>query len=171
MPIVPDSRREYQRKCAILTDMKLEVTTADDMQAFGARIGALCRGGEVIELAGDIGAGKTTFTKGLARALGVTDEVQSPTFTINRVYETAHDLTLVHYDFYRLNDAGVMKAELAESVANPHTITVIEWAQVVEDVLPSDTLHVEIAMRATEGRDITCTAGGERSKHILEALA
>jgi tRNA threonylcarbamoyladenosine biosynthesis protein TsaE len=96
------------------------------MQDFGARLGAKLSGGEVIELVGDIGAGKTTFTKGLARGLGVSDDVQSPTFTISRIYETPSGIRLAHYDFYRLQDAGVMQMELAESVCDPHTITVIE---------------------------------------------
>lgn len=140
------------------------------MQDFGARLGAKLSGGEVIELVGDIGAGKTTFTKGLARGLGVSDDVQSPTFTISRIYETPSGIRLAHYDFYRLQDAGVMQMELAESVCDPQTITVIEWAKIVENVLPATTLTIEIAPRDEMTRVVKITTDDERLKKISEEL-
>lgn len=151
--------------------MQKEVKTAEEMQALGAQIGALCCGGEVIELVGDIGAGKTTLTKGLACSLGIDEDVQSPTFTISRVYVTESNLLLAHYDFYRLNDPGVMKIELSESVNDPNTITVIEWAEVVAEVLPLDTLRVTINTLIDEQREVTLSAGGERSQRILEGIS
>lgn len=151
--------------------MQMEIATPDSMQAIGARIGHVCRGGEVIELVGDIGAGKTTFTKGLAKALGVDEDVQSPTFTISRVYQTNGDKLLAHYDFYRLHDPGIMRAELMESVNDPQTITVIEWAEIVTDVLPPDTLRIAIHHLAGEGRSLQLMAGGPRSQRIMEQLA
>ena len=140
------------------------------MQDFGARLGAKLSGGEVIELVGDIGAGKTTFTKGLARGLGVSDDVQSPTFTISRIYETPSGIRLAHYDFYRLQDAGVMQMELAESVCDPQTITVIEWAKIVENVLPATALTIEIAPRDEMTRVVKITTDDERLKKISEEL-
>ncbi len=140
------------------------------MQDFGARLGAKLSGGEVIELVGDIGAGKTTFTKGLARGLGVSDDVQSPTFTISRIYETPSGIRLAHYDFYRLQDAGVMQMELAESVCDPQTITVIEWAKIVENVLPATTLTIEIAPLDEMTRVVKITTDDERLKKISEEL-
>lgn len=110
-------------------------------------MGALVRGGEMIELTGDVGAGKTTFTKGLGEGLGVDDDVQSPSFTISREYEARDGLELHHYDFYRLNDPGVVKYELAESVANPKAITVVEWGETARDVLPAE--HVTLSFRYT----------------------
>lgn len=140
------------------------------MQDFGARLGAKLSGGEVIELVGDIGAGKTTFTKGLARGLGVSDDVQSPTFTISRIYETPSGIRLAHYDFYRLQDAGVMQMELAESVCDPQTITVIEWAKIVENVLPATALTIEIAPLDEMTRVVKITTDDERLKKISEEL-
>lgn len=140
------------------------------MQDFGARLGAKLSGGEVIELVGDIGAGKTTFTKGLARGLGVSDDVQSPTFTISRIYETPSGIRLAHYDFYRLQDAGVMQMELAESVCDPQTITVIEWAKIVENVLPATALTIEIAPLDEMTRVVKITTEDERLKKISEEL-
>ena len=117
------------------------------MKAFGARVGALVRGGEMIELIGDVGAGKTTFTKGLGEGLKVDDDVQSPSFTISREYQARDGLELHHYDFYRLNDPGVVKYELAESVANPQVITVVEWGETARDVLPDE--RVTLTFRYT----------------------
>ena len=84
------------------------ISSSEDMISFGQELGNSLKGGEVIELIGDVGAGKTTFTKGLAKSLGITDEIQSPTFTISRVYEGTKN-NLVHYDFYRLNDKRYAK--------------------------------------------------------------
>ena len=111
------------------------------MVEFGKEIGSNLEGGSVLELIGDVGAGKTTFTKGLALGLGVLETVQSPTFTISRVYE-GDNLTLSHYDFYRLNDYGIMKMELAENLSDPQNITVIEWAGELADILPEKHLRL-----------------------------
>lgn len=110
------------------------------MKAFGARVGLLARGGEMIELIGDVGTGKTTFTKGLGAGLQVDDDVQSPSFTISREYAARDGLELHHYDFYRLNDPGVVKYELAESIANSQAVTVVEWGETARDVLPADRI-------------------------------
>lgn len=120
--------------------MIIEVSSAEHMKTFAGQVAQLLKGGEVIELVGDVGAGKTTFVKGLAQGLRVEDEVQSPSFTISRVYEARDDLQLAHYDFYRLSDAGILADELSEVVQDVTTITVIEWAAIVEGVLPKDRL-------------------------------
>lgn len=114
------------------------------MMAFGEKLGKCFRGGEVVELVGDVGAGKTTLVKGVGRGLEVDDDVQSPSFTISRVYRARDDLELHHYDFYRLHDAGVMQYELAESIDNPRAITVVEWAGTVKEVLPADHCTIDI---------------------------
>ena len=151
--------------------MNLEVASDIDMQAFGARIGALLRGGEVIELVGDVGAGKTTLTKGICRGAGVDEDVQSPTFTLSRVYESNDNRRIVHYDFYRLHDPGVMAMELAESVADPRTTTVVEWADVVSGVLPEDTLVIRIVSPTETTRQVTLEAGGPRAAALVGGLA
>lgn len=131
----------------------IEIATSDDMLAFGERVGALLRGGECLELIGDVGAGKTTFTKGLGKGLEVHDDVQSPSFTISRIYEARDGLTLQHYDFYRLSEPGVMSYELAESLAEPQAVTVIEWAETVGDVLPREHIRIEFRYHPdNEGR-------------------
>ena len=114
------------------------------MKALGERLGARLKGGEVIELIGDVGAGKTTLVKGIGKGLQVDDEVQSPSFTISRVYDARDGLELHHYDFYRLTDAGVMAYELAESIADPKTVTVVEWAETVQAVLPETRIGIRL---------------------------
>lgn len=128
------------------------------MKAFGERLGARLRGGEVIELVGDVGAGKTTLVKGMGEGLRVDDDVQSPSFTISRVYAARDGLELHHYDFYRLSDAGVMSFELAESVTDSKAITIVEWADTVQDVLPPERCRIDIAYTPDGvGRKLTLT--------------
>lgn len=140
------------------------------MVAIGRRLGEKLQGGEVIELVGDVGAGKTTLVKGVGLGLGVDEDVQSPSFTISRVYPARNDLELHHYDFYRLNDAGVMRYELAESINDPRVVTVIEWADTVQQVLPED--HHRIHIRYTpdgEGRELDMQAP-EHDTHLSGAV-
>ncbi len=160
-------------KYAIISPMQHTILSVNDMKELGAQIGQLVTGGEVLELVGDVGAGKTTFTKGLAGAMGVDEDVQSPTFTISRVYAAADHLLLAHYDFYRLDDPGIMRAELDESVNDALTVTVIEWAEVVADVLPADTLRIVFGLSGLDEniRTVELVAGGPKSQALLEALA
>ncbi len=83
----------------------------------------------VIELVGDVGVGKTTFTKGLAEGLGVREEVTSPSFTISKVYKMADGGNLVHFDFYRLPEPGLMAEDLTENLNNPDNVVVVEWGE------------------------------------------
>lgn len=152
------------------SSMIIEVKSAEDMQALGAQIGARIVGGEVIVLIGDIGAGKTTFTKGLARAMGISEDVQSPTFTVSRVYETAQGVTLAHYDFYRLNDPGIMRAELMEAMHDPTTATIIEWSEIVADVLPTDSLRMILTATDEDTRTVEFVAGGDRSSALIKEI-
>ncbi len=151
--------------------VKVAITSVAAMEAFGAQLGALFTGGEVIELVGDVGAGKTALTKGLAIGMGIEEDVQSPTFTVSRVY-TGKNVILAHYDFYRLDDPGIMRAELQETMLDPMTVTVIEWANVVADVLPPDTLQIRMSFSGMSEtlREIEIVAGGARSRELMEQL-
>lgn len=140
------------------------------MREFGERVGRVLRGGEVIELVGDVGAGKTTFVRGLAAGMGVTETVQSPSFTINRVYETGDGRRLVHYDFYRLNDAGIMANELGEAMLDDKAVVVIEWADAVANILPDERLTLTIQTNADDTRTIDAVVSGEASDELKEQL-
>ena len=111
----------------------------------------------VIELVGDVGAGKTTFTKGLARGLEITEEITSPTFTISKVYENSRGQKLVHYDFYRLENPGIMVEDLFENLQDPQTVTVIEWADTVSEILPANHLRLEILINDDGSRTLNIT--------------
>lgn len=148
------------------TQKTIEVTSEQETRTLGETIGLLLKGGEVIELVGDVGAGKTTFVKGLARGLSIDEDVQSPSFTISRVYDARDDLRLAHYDFYRLNDAGIMANELTETTQDPQSITVIEWADIVEGVLPEGRLRITFAAPSETTRTLTIDGDDK----ILEKL-
>lgn len=149
----------------------MNVKSVEEMKQFGEKLGQSLKGGEVIELIGDIGAGKTTFTKGLAAGLKVDDDVQSPTFTISRVYDARDGLELVHYDFYRLAEPGVLKMEIEESVHRPDAVTVIEWGGIIEGVLPADRLTLTITAVADTERTINIKASGPRATAAMEAVS
>ncbi len=143
-----------------------EVTSEFAMRAFGQRLGRLLTGGEVIELVGDVGAGKTTLTKGIARGLDIDDDVQSPSFTISRVYDARDGLTLAHYDFYRLNDAGIMANELRENINDQSVVTVIEWAELVEGILPPGRIRIALSAPTATTRRLEITG----PKELIEQL-
>lgn len=140
------------------------------MKKIGQLIGSLLIGGEVIELVGDVGSGKTTFVKGLAVGLGISDYIQSPSFSISRVYDNNKGMNLIHYDFYRLDDPGLMANELNESIDNKNNIVVIEWADVVEGVLPADRLKINIEYLSENERKMTFETGGQSGQKILSGI-
>jgi tRNA threonylcarbamoyladenosine biosynthesis protein TsaE len=150
--------------------MILEVTTVNDMMKFGEKIGAAIKGGTTVLLIGDVGAGKTTLTKGIASGMDVSDDVQSPTFTISRVYEASDNKVLAHYDFYRLHDAGIMADELHEAVNDSTVVTLIEWGEVVAGVVPHDHLEIRIQAISETVRRMELAAFGINSATLLEKL-
>ena len=105
-----------------------------------------------LELIGDVGAGKTTFTKALVEKLGSNDEVTSPSFVINNRYQLSDGREVSHYDFYRLGEAGVISQELLEDLMNQQTCVIVEWAETVSQVLPAERLQMTITTLADGGR-------------------
>ena len=139
------------------------------MKQLGEAIGRSVSGGEVLELVGDIGAGKTTLTKGIARALGINEPVQSPTFTISRVYDSPKGLRLAHYDFYRLGEAGIMGDEIREAT-DDDSVIIVEWAGAVDDDLPKDRLLVKITTISEEERLVEFHPGGKKSTELWQKI-
>lgn len=128
--------------------------TAAETETVAAELARQLRGGKTIELISDLGGGKTTFVRGLARGLGSTERVASPTFTVSKVYQ-AKDRVLHHFDFYRLPEAGMVAHELAEVVADPQDVVVVEWGDIVQDVLPKNRITVHIKNMGEQEREIT----------------
>lgn len=142
--------------------------TAAETERLAEKAGSVLKGGEVIELVSDLGGGKTTFTRGLVRGLGSADKVASPTFTISKVYD-AGKIQVHHFDFYRLHEAGIIADELAEVAGDPHTVTLVEWADVVQHVLPEERLTIAIRQTPEGARELTFSSP-ESLAYILEAL-
>lgn len=130
----------------------------------------MLKGGEVIELASDLGGGKTTFIQALAAALGYGGAVTSPTFTLSQIYRLPGGKELHHYDLYRLGEAGVVGDELAEDVGEPSIITAIEWAGVAADVLPADRLRVIIQVTGDTDREFALESTGPKADSLVEGL-
>ena len=127
---------------------------AHDTEALAEKIGAQLRGGEVVELTSDLGGGKTTFTRGLARGAGSQDAVSSPTFTISKQYE-ARSVHIYHFDFYRLHEAGLIAHELHDALVDTKGVVVVEWSDVVAHVLPEKRLVVHIKHAGDDKRELT----------------
>lgn len=140
-----------------MSEFTFKSSSLEDTQAIAAAIGATLRGREVIELISDVGGGKTSFVKGLAKGLAVEDTVQSPTFTISRIYNARDDLELHHFDFYRLSEAGIVADELAESLHQPNAIVAVEWGDIVHDVLPANHITIRFKNLDDTVRAITVT--------------
>jgi tRNA threonylcarbamoyladenosine biosynthesis protein TsaE len=119
-------------------------------------LGKNFKGGETIELVSDIGGGKTTFVRGLAKGMGSSDRVSSPSFTLSNEYR-AGDLTIYHFDFYRLSEPGIMASELAEVLSDPKAVVVVEWANIVEDVLPQERLSITLKVSGEDSRTLSLT--------------
>ncbi len=124
----------------------------------------------MIELASDLGGGKTTFVQGLAAALGYDGPVTSPTFTLSNIYKLSSGLELHHYDLYRLGEGGILGEELAEDLGDPQIITVIEWADITHGQLPADRLIVRFEVTGNNDRQLTFTSGGPKSDRLIKGL-
>lgn len=108
------------------------------------KIGSKLRGGEVIELISDLGGGKTTFVRGLAKGAGSPSHVSSPTFTISKLYKARH-FQIMHFDLYRLQEVGLIEHELVDNM-NEETVIVIEWGDSISHILPENRLRVSLSI-------------------------
>lgn len=150
---------------------------ADQTIAIGERLGSLLKEGDVLVLTGDLGAGKTQLTKGIAKGLGVVDDVSSPTFTIEMVYE-GEDTTLYHFDLYRLDDPDQLDDTGLFDVLGEEGVCVIEWGEQFQDQIGDDRLDVILTRRDDEAeagqepaRTILFVPRGRRAEQIVEALS
>lgn len=132
----------------------MKISTEAEMLEFGRQFASRLVFPAVIELIGDVGAGKTTFTRGLAEGLGIKDAITSPSFTISKRYALKNGGELIHYDFYRLDDPGIMRDELSESLAEPNNIIVVEWGGDVADLLPAEKHQLKITLNEDGSRTV-----------------
>lgn len=148
--------------------LQIESTSSEVTEQLGERLGNALRGGEIIELVSDLGGGKTTFVRGLARGAGSKDRVASPTFTISRVY-AAPSLEIHHFDFYRLNDAGLAAHELHDIISESDIVTIVEWGEVVAHVLPEERLTIKLIRSGEENRTIIISYP-KQCAYLVDAL-
>lgn len=123
------------------------------MLDYGKKLGEALVAPVVLELLGDVGAGKTTLTRGIAEGLDVKEAITSPSFTISKEYRGSK-YRLVHYDFYRLADPGIMSEDLDEAISDPSAITIVEWGESIRNILPEDRKRIEIKYIDEETREI-----------------
>lgn len=132
--------------------MVYETNSAEETECIGIQIAKQAQPGSVYALAGDLGAGKTAFTQGLAKGLGITEAVCSPTFTLVQIYEEG-TMPLYHFDVYRITDIEEMHEIGFEDYFYGNGLTVIEWAELVEEVLPPVYQQVKIEKDLEKGFD------------------
>jgi tRNA threonylcarbamoyladenosine biosynthesis protein TsaE len=136
--------------------------------AIAVKLAGILRPGDVVCLTGDLGAGKTTFTKSLGRALGVEEDITSPTFSLIQEYRGR--TPVYHFDVYRLSKPSEFLDIGAEEYFNSEGICVIEWAEMVRQYLPNELIWVEINWVDADQRDICISGKGELSERILKEL-
>lgn len=140
-------------------------------QAVAGRLADLLRPGDLILLEGDLGAGKTTFTQGLARALGVASAVTSPTFVLMNIYPTRAGFDLVHADVYRLDRLSEVTDLAMTEMLDDGAVVVVEWGERAAAALPEEHLRVRIESFDGDHRSVTLEAHGPTWRDRLEQMA
>ena len=132
--------------------IEFDSETPEDTYEFGKKLAKDAKPGQVYTLNGDLGAGKTVFAKGFAAGLGIEDTVSSPTFTILQVYDKGK-YPLYHFDVYRIADSSEMDEIGFDEYVFSDGISLIEWADNIEDILPARYIRVDITRDLDKGFD------------------
>ena len=140
-------------------DRTVTCRTADDMENLGKEIGTTCTSGSVISLRGSLGAGKTVFAKGVARSLGIREAIVSPTFTLVQEYEGR--LPMYHMDLYRITSEEDFQMIGGEDMLYSDGVCLVEWSEIINDILPSGTLFVQITVNDDQSRTVVLSGGWE----------
>jgi tRNA threonylcarbamoyladenosine biosynthesis protein TsaE len=150
-----------------MTKHTVKTNSPDETTKLAVRLGELVKPGDVITLEGDLGAGKTTFTKGLAKGMGIRKNVNSPTFTIMKEYRDGR-LPLYHMDVYRMEDSD---EDLGfDEFFEGEGVTVVEWAHLIQEQLPPDRLGIRILRVEDESREIIFEPIGDHYLGICKEL-
>ncbi len=154
---------------AITRTLEMISQSVEQTQSLGARLGTRAQPGDVIALQGELGAGKTNFVQGLARGLGITEDVNSPTFILANEYWRGR-LPLYHIDVYRIENAEEAEGFGLDDYLNGAGVTVIEWADRIRAALPHDVLWIELEYVDEHQRRICITPFGARANVWLDEL-
>lgn len=150
--------------------MNFSVNSVEQTTSIGFELGKLLNSGDIVCLTGDLGTGKTHITKGIAKGLEITDHITSPTFTIVNEYDSGR-LKFYHFDVYRVSDPDEIYAIGFDDYIFSNGVSVIEWANYIEDILPNEYLHIHIEKDLEKGenyRNITIKNYGSRYDYIKE---
>ncbi len=150
--------------------MDFEVNSIAETANIGRQLGKILNPGDVVCLTGDLGTGKTHITKGIAEGLSITENITSPTFTIVNEYESGR-LKLYHFDVYRVSDPDEIYAIGFDDYIFGEGVSIIEWANYIEEILPKDYLHIYIQKDLSKGenyRKISITPYGEKYNYVKE---
>lgn len=132
--------------------LQIETYSAIETYQFGEKLGGLVKPGDVFSLIGDLGVGKTVFTQGFAKGLNIEEPINSPTFTIVQVYEEGR-LPLYHFDVYRIGDIEEMDEIGYEDYFYGNGVCLIEWANLIKDILPQNIIEITIEKDLDKGFD------------------
>ena len=135
-----------------MTEKIYETYSPEETHALGKRLGAEAKPGDVYTLVGDLGVGKTVFTQGIAEGLGITEPVSSPTFTIVQVYEEGR-MPFYHFDVYRIGDIEEMDEIGYEDYFYGDGVCLIEWANLIQELIPREAVSVVIEKDLEKGLD------------------
>ena len=141
-----------------------------ETKKIGGQIGRLLRKRDVVALEGDLGAGKTTLVKGIAKGLGITNEreVVSPTFVL--IHEYPARKKIYHIDWYRLRSVEGIDALFAEDCFNAEAVTLVEWADRGKEALPPEHIQIRLRHKSEQSRLITVSAKGKKYTGFLKSL-
>lgn len=145
--------------------MKKYIENVEKTIELGFIIGSLLKNGDMICLDGDLGAGKTHLSKGIAKGMDIEEEITSPTFTIVQEYEGK--VPLYHFDVYRILDSEEMYNVGFEDYLNKNGVIIIEWSQIIRDILPHDRLEIKMVYAPEGGRYFIFNAFGKRHEDLL----
>lgn len=132
--------------------MIIETNSARETYALGQKLGEQALPGQIYTLIGDLGVGKTVFTQGMAKGLGITEPISSPTFTIIQEYEEGR-LPFYHFDVYRIGDLEEMEEIGYDDYFFGQGVTMIEWANLIEELLPDNIIQITIEKDLEKGFD------------------
>jgi tRNA threonylcarbamoyladenosine biosynthesis protein TsaE len=132
--------------------MIIETRSAEETYQLGVQLGQQAKAGQVFTLVGDLGVGKTVFTQGLAKGLEILDAISSPTFTIVQVYDEGR-VPFYHFDVYRIGDVSEMDEIGFEDYVYGEGVSLIEWANLIEEILPEERTEITIEKDLEQGFD------------------
>lgn len=146
----------------------IHISNQKELEKIAEKLGKLVTSGDIICMSGDLGAGKTTFTQSFAKGLSIEDYITSPTFTLINEYNGR--IPLYHFDVYRINNIMDMEDLGYEEYFYGAGVCVIEWANLIEEVLPSNYLWIEIKVTGQQSREICFTSTNDYYDKMLKEI-